>query len=170
MALGAQERYGKRIGIPWLRHFHDSLPTDLLINWIPNPFPEFDLLIFRGSYYSRTTWLLDRDYRADMRRKTYELLNRVIVNYNDMEVLAAYFLWQCTHTAAEAFPRSPNIGLMAHPPPPPQEATSVLITPYDIYMTRDAITDIMMTETGDIRHRYSRVDPDVLNADYHGNG
>jgi hypothetical protein len=55
MALGSQARYGKRIGLPWLKHFHNSLPTDLLTNWIPNLFPEFDLLIFRGQCYSQTT-------------------------------------------------------------------------------------------------------------------
>jgi hypothetical protein len=170
MALGAQGRYGKRIGLPWLKHFHDSLPTDLLINWIPNPFPEFDLLIFRGDYYSQTTWLLHPDYRADMSMKHYELFDRTLLNYNEMEELSAHFLWHRTHVAAEAFPRSRNIGLMSNPPPPPLAAMNMLRTTYDTFITRDAITDIMADKVGDIRHKYTRVDPDVLNEEYHGNG
>jgi hypothetical protein len=47
MALGAQAREGKDIGIPCLKHLENSTPRDLLTDWMPLQSGMVELLIFK---------------------------------------------------------------------------------------------------------------------------
>jgi hypothetical protein len=164
MALGAQARRGQRIGLPWLKHFKNSQPMDLLFQWIPNPFPPFELLILRGDYHSETTWLLPPSYQATMNEKHHEFFDRVSLSYAEIEGLSVTPLYHYTHSTVSTSPASRNIGVMDNRPVPPIVANSLLASEYDTYVTQDAVTDAMCDEIGDIRRSFAHVDREWAEA------
>jgi hypothetical protein len=150
MALSTQARYGKYIGIPRLKHFKNSLPTDLLTSWIPIQLAIVELLIFKPA-----TWLLDDNYQRDMRSKYYTLFVRISIDYIEIKDLSRYILWYCTRTATEQFPTSSNIGLMITIPTPPTIAMNMLPSDYDAIINDDVINYEMASETSGLRRKYT---------------
>jgi hypothetical protein len=149
MALGAQARGGKNIGIPHLKHLRDSTPRDLLTNWIPLQSGIVELLIVKPA-----RWLFNAEYTRDMMALNYVLLGVILMDYIEIEDLAVYVLWYCTHAATDQFPGIDNIGF-PNPPTPPAIAANLVAANYDTIIQNNLISYAMAARTSGLRTKYS---------------